>query len=46
MSINLYFPNSYSDQVYADITFNKEIDFNTFDYMNFQTIEIEKISSS
>ena len=45
VSIDLYFPNSYADQVYADLTFTKELDFSTFDYENFQTISIEKISS-
>jgi hypothetical protein len=36
----MFFPSAYSEEIYIDMTFSRDLDMTTFDYANFQTIEI------
>jgi hypothetical protein len=36
----MYFSNSLNSQIYIDVVFTQKMDFNAFDYQNFQTIAI------
>lgn len=36
----MYFPTSLSQKMYVDVLFSRAMDFNTFDYVNFQDITI------
>lgn len=36
----MYFPSAYSEEIYVDMTFSRNLDMATFDYANFQTIEV------
>ena len=48
VTINMYFPNgnSYSEEVYIDMEFNNDLDYNTFDMQSFQTVSITQVDTA
>ena len=46
LTISMYFPSSFTEILYVDMTFTKDLNFSSFDMTTFQTISISSISSS
>lgn len=38
--MNMYFPNTVHNEIYVDITFTQDLDFNTFPYQTFQSFTL------
>jgi hypothetical protein len=39
--MNMYFPNTVHNEIYVDITFSQDLDFNTFPYQTFQSFTFD-----
>lgn len=46
LTINMYFPTSYNEEIYIDMIFSADIDFTVFDYVNFQTLSFGSYSQA